>query len=92
MQHIYSFLNPVISQERFLYLQTLLTYLIYIKSLSISGSMGCANYHPITLDFKYKKRWYVLENHFTSVFTRNCNTTDNNEEEYLSKITSHDLS
>ncbi|KAJ8877317.1 hypothetical protein PR048_021771 [Dryococelus australis] len=44
-------------------------------------SMVCANDHPTPLDFKYKKHWYVLEKHFTSVFTRNPNTTDNNEEE-----------
>ncbi|KAJ8896634.1 hypothetical protein PR048_001978 [Dryococelus australis] len=55
-------------------------------------SINCANDHPTPLDFKYKKSWYVLEKHFTLVFTRNRNTTDNNEEECLSKIASHDLS
>ncbi|KAJ8870853.1 hypothetical protein PR048_027154 [Dryococelus australis] len=42
-------------------------------------SMGCANDHLTSLDFKYRIRWYVLGKHSTSVFTRNRNTTDNNE-------------
>ncbi|KAJ8890575.1 hypothetical protein PR048_010084 [Dryococelus australis] len=52
--------------------------------------MGCANDHPTPLDFKHRKRWYVLEKHFTSVFTRNRNTTDNNEEEHESRTNEND--
>ncbi|KAJ8884208.1 hypothetical protein PR048_016065 [Dryococelus australis] len=47
--------------------------------------MVFANDHPIPLDFKNKKSWYVLEKHFTSVFTRNRNITDNNEEDLKTK-------
>ncbi|KAJ8886453.1 hypothetical protein PR048_012664, partial [Dryococelus australis] len=52
-------------------------------------SMGCANDLPTLIDFKYRMRWYILGKYSTTVYTRNCNTTDNNEGECPSKITSH---